>query len=102
MADRISILTDAASILGLTVVGSLIYSAISIYTPLTFTFGEISLSLQTGVLDQIFPNLLGVIAAAVTYRLIKKGVKLNWIILGIIVISWICAATGILGVAPAA
>jgi PTS system mannose-specific IID component len=43
-----------------------------------------------------------VIAAAVTYRLIKKGVKLNWIILGIIVISWICAAFGILGVAPAA
>lgn len=102
MADKISILTDAASILGLTVVGSLIYSAIKIYTPLTFAFGEISLSLQTGVLDQIFPNLLGVIAAAATYRLIKKGVKLNWIILGIIVISWICAATGILGVAPAA
>lgn len=102
MADKISILTDAASILGLTVVGSLIYSAIKIYTPLTFAFGEISLSLQTGVLDQIFPNLLGVIAAAATYRLIKKGVKLNWIILGIIVISWICAAFGILGVAPAA
>jgi len=102
MADKISVLTDAASILGLTVVGSLIYSAITIYTPLTFTFGDVSLSLQTGVLDQIFPNLFAVLAAALTYHLIKKGVKLNWIILGIIVICWICTAFGILGVAPTA
>ena len=61
-----------------------------------FTYGEISLSLQEGVLDKIFPNLMAVIAAVVVYKLIKKGIKLNWIILGIIVISWICAAFGIL------
>jgi len=97
MADKLNILTDAASILGLTVVGSLIYSAIKISTPLTFQYGDISLALQTGVLDAIFPNLLAVIAAVVVYRLIKKGVKLNWIILGIIVISCVCSAFGILG-----
>ncbi len=97
MADKLNILTDAASILGLTVVGSLIYSAIKISTPLTFQYGDISLALQTGVLDAIFPNLLAVLAAVVVYRLIKKGVKLNWIILGIIVISCVCSAFGILG-----
>lgn len=96
LADRISILTDAASILGLTVVGSLIFSAVKISTPLAFHFGEISLGVQEGVLDAIFPNLLGVITAFVVYRLIKKGVKLNWIILGIIVVSCICSAFGIL------
>lgn len=97
MSDKLNILTDAASILGLTVVGSLIYSAIKISTPLTFQYGDISLALQTGVLDAIFPNLLAVLAAVVVYRLIKKGVKLNWIILGIIVISCVCSAFGILG-----
>ena len=102
LADKISILTDAASILGLTVVGSLISSAVAIYTPLTFTFGDVALPIQTGVLDAIFPNILSVIATVVVYRLIKKGVKLNWIILGMIVISCVCAAFGILGVAPAA
>lgn len=102
LGDKVSTMTDAASILGLTVVGSLIFSAISIYTPLTFTYGEISLALQGGVLDQIFPNLLAVLTACGVYKLIKKGVKLNWIIFGIIVICWVCAAFGILGVAPAA
>ena len=96
MGDKLNVLTDAASILGLTVVGSLIFSAIKVSTPLMFTYGEISLSLQEGVLDKIFPNLIAVIATVVVYKLIKKGIKLNWIILGIIVISWICAAFGIL------
>ena len=101
LGDRISALTDAASILGLTVVGSLIFSAITIYTPLTFTYGEINLALQDGVLDKIFPNLLAVCLATLVYKLIKKGVKLNWIILGIIVVCCLCAAFGILGVKPA-
>ena len=65
-------------------------------TPLTFTYGEISLGIQEGVLDQIFPNLLAVLLAVVVYKLIKKGVKLNWIILGILVASCVCAGFGIL------
>ena len=96
MGDKLNVLTDAASILGLTVVGSLIYSAVKISTPLTFTYGEISLGIQEGVLDQIFPNLLAVLLAVLVYKLIKKGVKLNWIILGILVVSCVCAGFGIL------
>lgn len=96
LGDKLSTVTDAASILGLTVVGSLIYSSVKITTPLTFTFGDITLGMQEGVLDAIFPNLLAVILAFVVYKLIKKGVKLNWIILGILVFSCICSAFGIL------
>ena len=96
LGDKLTTLTDAASILGLMVVGSLIFSSVKITTPLTFAYGDISLAIQTGVLDAIFPNLLGLLTAVVVYRLIKKGVKLNWIILGIVVISCVCAAFGIL------
>lgn len=96
LGDKLTTLTDAASILGLMVVGSLIFSSVKITTPLTFAYGDISLVIQTGVLDAIFPNLLGLLTAVVVYRLIKKGVKLNWIILGIVVISCVCAAFGIL------
>lgn len=96
MGDKLNVLTDAASILGLTVVGSLIYSAVKITTPLVFQYGEISLSVQEGVLDAIFPNILGLLTAVVVYKLIKKGVKLNWIIVGVLVISCVCAAFGIL------
>lgn len=98
MGDKLNILTDAASILGLTVVGSLIYSSVKISTPLTFAYGEISLGIQEGVLDQIFPNLLAVLLAVLVYKLIKKGVKLNWIILGILAVSCVCAGFGILAV----
>lgn len=87
MGDKLNVLTDAASILGLTVVGSLIYSAVKISTPLVFQYGEISLGIQEGVLDQIFPNLMGLLLAVLVYKLIKKGVKLNWIILGILAVS---------------
>ena len=48
------------------------------------------------MLDQIFPNILGLLLAVVVYELIKKGVKLNWIILGILAVSCVCAAFGIL------
>lgn len=96
MGDKLNVLTDAASILGLTVVGSLIYSAVKISTPLVFQYGEISLGIQEGVLDQIFPNLMGLLLAVLVYKLIKKGVKLNWIILGILAVSCVCAAFGIL------
>ena len=97
MADKISVLTEAASILGLMVVGSLIYSNVVIHTPLVFTYGDISLLIQEGVIDLIFPNLLGIIATAIVYRLIKKGANLSFVILGIIAISCLCAAFGILG-----
>ncbi|MBS5865578.1 MAG: PTS system mannose/fructose/sorbose family transporter subunit IID [Coriobacteriaceae bacterium] len=96
MGDKLNILTDAASILGLTVVGSLIFSAVKISTPLVFQYGEIALEIQKGVLDQIFPNLLAVLLALLVYKLIKKGIKLNWIILGILVVSCACAGLGIL------
>lgn len=96
MGDKLTALTDSASILGLTVVGSLIFSAIKITTPIVFSYGEISLPVQEGVLDKIFPNLMGVLIAVLVYKLIKRGVKLNWIILGIIIVSCICAAFGVL------
>ena len=96
MADKLSVLTDAASILGLMVVGSLIFSTVAVHTPLTFTFGDVALPIQEGVLDLIFPNIMGIVITAVVYRLIKKGINLSLIIFGIIVLSCACAAFGIL------
>ncbi len=96
MGNRLNALTDSASILGLTVAGSLIYSSVTISTPLTFTFGDVTLGLQEGVLDLIFPNLLAVLLAVVIYNLIKKGIKLNWVIVGVLVVSCVCSALGVL------
>lgn len=98
MSSTLSALTEAASILGLTVVGFLIATTVSINLGVTFSFGEVTLDLQTGVLDSIFPCLLPILATLIVYKLIQKKVNLTWIIIGIIVIGFVGAATGILAV----
>lgn len=96
LADKISVFTEAVSVLGLTVVGALIPSVVKISTPLTFQMGDVALPVQTGILDLILPSLLPVLATLVVYKLVKKHVSMNLIIIGIIVISCVCAAFGIL------
>lgn len=98
LADKISIFTESAAILGLTVVGALIPSVVKITMGLSFTMGKVSLNVQEGVLDQILVGLLPVLLTALVYYLVKKKVNMNLIILGIIVVSWVCAAFGILTV----
>lgn len=92
LTSKIPVFTEAMSILGLTVVGALIPSVISIKTGLTFTMGEVSLGVQEGILDLILIGLLPVVATAIIYALIRKKVNMNLIIIGIIVVSMIGAA----------
>lgn len=68
LGDKINLLTDAASVMGLMVVGTLITTVIKIYVPFTFKAGEVSLSLQTDVIDKIMPALLPVLLTALFYR----------------------------------
>lgn len=96
LADKVSAFSESMSVLGLTVVGALIPSVVKVTTPLAFSFGEVSLGLQEGVLDKILVALLPVCVTAVIYSLVKKGVSTNKIILGIIVVSLLCNALGIL------
>lgn len=96
LADKIPVFTEAMSILGLTVVGALIPSVVKINVGLTFAMGEVSLGLQEGILDKIMLGLLPCAATALVYLLIKKKVNLIAIIVGIIVLSMVLAAFGIL------
>ena len=98
LADKVSAFTEAASILGLTVVGALIPTVVKINTGLTFTMGDVSLGLQEGILDAILVGLLPVCATAIVYALVKRGVSMTWIIIGIVVLSCLGAATGVLAV----
>ncbi len=101
MADRLTAITEAASVMGLTVVGSLIATVVKVYTPLEFAFGDVSLALQDGIFDQILPALLPVVLTGLVYWLMEKK---KWgflrIIFTIVVISLIGSYFGVLGVAP--
>ncbi|MDR1794503.1 MAG: PTS system mannose/fructose/sorbose family transporter subunit IID [Erysipelotrichaceae bacterium] len=93
---ELNIFTEAASILGLTVVGALVPSVISVTTGLKFTTGDVSTELQ-GILDVIMPAMIPVALTALTYFLIaKKKVKMTTVILCVLVISCITYQLGIL------
>lgn len=93
--QKLSIFTNAISVLGLTVVGALIPSLVNVTTPLTFTMGEVTQEVQT-ILDTIMPSMIPALFTFIAYKLLGKNVKLTWLIMIIIVFSWICAAFGIL------
>ncbi len=97
LADKIAALSEAMGVLGLTVVGALIPSVVKLHTPLAITVGEVSFSLQEQLFDKILVGFLPVVATVVVYRLLKKKVSTNMIILGIIVFSLLGAASGFLG-----
>lgn len=100
MADKLTAITEAASVMGLTVVGSLIATVVKVYTPLKFTFGDVSLGLQAEVFDKILPALLPVLVTLIVYWLMEKK---KWgflkVIFSIIVLSLIGTFFGVLGVA---
>ncbi|WP_438831618.1 PTS system mannose/fructose/sorbose family transporter subunit IID [Streptococcus pluranimalium] len=101
LADQLTSFTDAASVMGLTVVGSLIATVVKVYTPLEFKFQEVSLPVQTEILDKIMPGLLPLLLTALVYWLMehKKWGFLK-VILVIIIFSLLGSYFGFLGVAP--
>lgn len=95
LSEKIGAFTEAISILGLTVVGALIPTTVKLQLGLSFAMGDVTLSVQENVLDAIFVGLLPVCITAIVYALVKRGVKLVPIIIGIVIISCIGAAFGI-------
>lgn len=97
--DQLSRLTDAASVLGITVVGSLIPTVIKIQTGLQMKTGKVVTHVQADMLDKIMPALLPILATFIIYKLLdsKKWTPTKCIFL-VIAFSLICAFFGILTV----
>lgn len=74
-ADKLAPITEAASILGLTVVGALIPSVINYKTDLTFAMGDVTFVLQD-MLDKILPCMLPLGIVLFSYWLLGKK-KIN-------------------------
>ena len=75
-------LTDAAGVLGMTVVGAMIATMVSLNTSLVFTFGESEVALQA-IFDDIVLGILPMAATFICLWLYKRNVKTIWIIFGI-------------------
>lgn len=70
-ADKISPITEGAAILGLTVVGGLIPSVITYKLGLSFTMGDLTLSIQD-MLNKIMPSLIPLGIVLFSYWLLGK------------------------------
>lgn len=81
--------------MGLMVIGCLIASTSKIVTPLTFSSGEVTKGIQE-ILDTILPSMIPVILLLVICGMLRKKIRLTWIIWIIIFASWIFAAFGLL------
>ncbi|UNT93102.1 PTS system mannose/fructose/sorbose family transporter subunit IID [Allobaculum sp. Allo2] len=99
LGDKLQTFTQAASIMGLTVVGALIPSVIHMTVGLEFAFGEVALNIQTGVLDSIMPALLPALLTFTVYKLLSsRKMSVIQIIFAIIALALVCSFFGILTV----
>ncbi|MCI8743812.1 MAG: PTS system mannose/fructose/sorbose family transporter subunit IID [Lachnospiraceae bacterium] len=95
LGQKISAFTESISAMGLMVIGCLIASTSKIVTPLTFSSGEVTKGIQE-ILDTILPSMIPVILLLVICGMLRKKIRLTWIIWIIIFASWIFAAFGLL------
>lgn len=98
ISEYSDMVANAATILGITVIGALIANYVSInLLPVIEVDGGIQVALQTDFFDRIFPSLLPFAVTMLLYWLLKKK-QANPVvlILGIIVVSIICAWIGLL------
>lgn len=87
-------LSYGASILGLTVIGAMIGTMVTLETKLSFNLSGTETTLQS-IFDQIFPGLLPLGATFLCVWLYKKNVKTIYIILGIFILCILGCAVGI-------
>ncbi len=85
-------ISQAATIIGLMVVG--VMTATNVSVPLALTFGPAAKDLAS-VLDGIMPKLLPLCLTWGTYKMMKKGVSATKIMLGIIIVCVLLAAIGV-------
>lgn len=66
-------ISNAATIVGIMVVGALIASYVNLKTTVNVTMGEAEVNIQEELFDQIMPNLLPFAFTFVLYVLLRKG-----------------------------
>lgn len=86
--------TEAAKILGLTVIGGLVPTIVGVPLSLTLNMDGGTFVLQE-ILDGIMPNLLPLLLSVIIYKYIQKGVSVNKLLLILLAAGILFTAVGI-------
>ena len=97
LQEKIKPITNAASILGITVLGGLIASYVSFSFTIEIPLGTDGVfNLQTNFFDNIFPNIVpALFTFFIFYLYTKKKVKPTILIISILVFGIVCSFLGI-------
>lgn len=97
LKDKLSAFTNAATVLGITVIGALIPSVIKANVPYVYQRDGVELVLQD-TFNAILPGLVPVLLVILTYWMLgKKNLNSAWVIWILLVLSVALSALGILG-----
>ena len=89
--------SNAASVLGVTILGGLIATYVTLTVKTTIDIGhDATVNLQTDFFDKILPNILPFAFTFLIYFLLRKKVNTTVLIVGIIIISILFSFLGIL------
>lgn len=86
---------EAATMLGLMVVGALVATWLNVTTPLTYTMQDASVSIQE-MLDGILPKALPLLATWLVFKYIRKGVSATTVMLAMVAVGLVGGYFGIL------
>ena len=92
---QIKVWMEAATILGLFVVGGLSATWLNVTTKLTYSVGDAAITLQT-TLDAILPKLLPLVCTLIVFGLLRKGKSTTWVMGCIVIVGLILGFFGIL------
>ena len=93
--SQFSVLMEAATILGLFVVGGLTATWLNVTTKLQYTIGESTTSIQD-TLNAILPKMLSLLSVIGVYALLRKGLSVNKVLLIIVIVGFVCGFFGIM------
>lgn len=95
-ANSLRNLTEVCSILGIIVMGAMVYSTVNVKIGITWTVGDLTQNLND-LMNTVIPKFANVMTMLVMYWVLgKKGVKASSLIWIVIVIAIACGALGIL------
>lgn len=91
----VSHMTKLATVIGLTTVGAMISSMVTFKVGFSTMIGEMEFVLQD-IFDQIMPNILPLGLTFAVFYFVKKGVKINYIIVSVFLLGLLGTLVGIL------
>lgn len=96
LKEGTKLVSRAASIVGLAVVGGLIATYVDFSIDYTWSYGEEDLDIQADVLDKIMPALIPLGYTMLMYWLLKKGVSPIYLIIITVIVGLIGSGLGIM------